>query len=157
LDAALTFERLEEHHLPFLLEVRNECRSFLHDDRSFTLNECEVWFRTARPEFWLIRCDGEPIGYFRISNRNPAERSIYVGADLHSRFRGRGLAKAAYEQFLPLLREEDVLIARLEVLGHNVRAQGLYARLGFVEIGRKTGVARRNGVPVDSIIMERLL
>ena len=155
---ALTFERLEENHLPFFLEVRNECRSFLHDDRAFTLEECERWFRTGRPEYWLILLEGEPIGYFRISNRDPAERSIYLGADIHPRYRGRGLAKAAYEQFLPLLkRREDIGVVRLEVLSHNVTAQGLYARLGFVEIGRKIAFDRRNGQPVDSIVMERQL
>ena len=155
---ALGFEPLREEHLPFLLEVRNECRHLLHDDRSFTLEECQTWFRARKPEYWLIRLDGEPIGYFRISNRDPQSRSVYVGADLHPRYRGRGLAQAAYEQFFPLLnRGGELLVVRLEVLSHNLVAQGLYARLGFVEIGRKREFTTRNGRPVDSIVMERPL
>ena len=147
-----------ETDLPFLLEVRNECRGFLHDDREFTLDECELWYRRSKPEFWLIRYAKEPIGYFRVSNRNEAEGSAYVGADLHCHFRGRGLAKAAYAEFLTLLRRRDNLrVARLEVLSHNLAARRLYELIGFTEIDRKEAVAVRNGTPVDSIVMEKRL
>jgi RimJ/RimL family protein N-acetyltransferase len=158
LGAALTIEPLQEGDLPFLLEVRNECRHLLHDDRSFTLEECQSWFMATRPEFWLIRLGGEPVGYFRTSNLDQSTRSIYVGADLHASFRGRGLASKAYEVFLPLLKERhDLRSVRLEVLSHNLIARGLYTRLGFVEIDRKLSFAERDGAVIDSIVMEKRL
>ena len=81
-----TFEELSFEDLPFLIEVRNECREFLHDDRVFTLTECERWFRETKPDFRVIRYRGERIGYFRVSNYNPDDASIYIGADLHKTF-----------------------------------------------------------------------
>lgn len=148
------FEPLTQEDLPFLLDVRNECRDFLHDNRMFTLAECTTWFREKQPDFHMIRCDGQRIGYFRLSNHDPEDTSIYVGADLHRRFRGRGLAEPAYEAFLPLLKDRyRVSVAKVEVLSHNAPAQELYRKLGFVETGRRTSVTVRNGVQVDSILM----
>ena len=150
----ITFEPLKKVDLPFLIEVRNECKDCLHDNRPFTLAECEIWFREKKPDFHLIRCDGDRIGYFRLSNYDPVNASIYVGADLHKGFRGRGLARRAYEVFLPFLKDRyHVSTAMLEVLSSNTIAHSLYQKLGFVETGRKKAFAFRNGAPVDSIVM----
>ena len=152
------FEPLTHEDLPFLIEVRNECRDFLHDNRVFTLAQCETWFREKRPDFYAIRYKAERIGYFRLSNHDPEHASIYVGADLHHRFRGRGLARLAYQEFLPLLRARyHVSTVKLEVLCHNIVAEELYRKLGFIEIDRKRGFTTRNGVVVDSIVMSMRL
>jgi RimJ/RimL family protein N-acetyltransferase len=148
------FAPLTLEDIPFLLEVRNECRDFLHDNRMFTLDDCRVWFREKHPDFQVIRFDGERIGYFRLSNHDQVDASIYVGADLHRSYRGRGLARLAYEAFLPLLKNQyHVSTVKLEVLSHNTVALRLYQKLGFVEIDRKKGFAVREDRLVDSIVM----
>ena len=150
-----TFDPLTLSDLPFLIEIRNECRDFLHDNRIFTLQECERWFKEAKPDFRVIRFDQVPIGYFRLSHYDPETGSIYIGADLHRDFRGRGLAEAAYKAFIPVLFDEyKVSRLRLEVLSHNSAAKQLYEKLGFEEIERKTDFSSRNGVSVDSIVMQ---
>ncbi len=153
-----TFAPLRQEDLPFLLAIRNECRDFLHDDREFTLAESEAWFRDAKPTFHVIEHDLEQIGYFRLSNHDALARTLYVGADLHPSFRGRGLGRAAYEAFLPLVKQwYDLGAVKLEVLSHNDVALALYRSLGFVEIERKVGAALRGGRPVDSIVMVKRL
>jgi RimJ/RimL family protein N-acetyltransferase len=152
------FKPLSEEDLSFVVEVRNECRDALHDNRAFTLEECKTWFRETNPDFFVIAHDGDRIGYLRLSNHDPTESSIYVGADLDAGFRGQGLARHAYESFLPLLRERyDVSTAKLEVLSHNTTALRLYRRLGFIEVDRKKGFVVRNGALVDSIVMAKKL
>jgi RimJ/RimL family protein N-acetyltransferase len=151
----LIFEPLAVEDLPFLIEVRNDCRDCLHDNRVFTLAECQTWFSTKHPDFYVIKRAGKRIGYFRLSNHDPENASIYVGADLHKRHRGKGLARAAYEAFLPLLKDRyHVSTVKLEVLSHNAVALALYRKLGFVETDRKRGFGVRKGVPVDSIVMQ---
>lgn len=150
----LEFTPLTEEDLAFLVEVRNECRDCLHDNRVFTLDESVIWFRRKRPDYYVIRINGGRIGYFRTSDYNPNDASIYVGADLHSAYRGRGFAKRAYDAFLPRLKAQYQLrICKLEVLSHNTVAQRLYQKLGFKEIDRKPGYALREGRLVDSIVM----
>ncbi len=152
------FRPLTREDLPFLLEVRNECRDNLHDNRIFTLAQCEAWFQEQKPDFHVIGYDGERVGYFRLRDHDAGDASIHVGADLHMRFRRRGLALKAYEAFLPLLKERyQVSTAKLEVLSHNAPARRLYGKLGFVEIDCRRGIALRDGVPVDSIVMAKRL
>lgn len=152
----LQFDPLAEDDLPFLVEVRNECRRFLHDDRRFTVEECIQWFATTAPDFHMIRLDGSRVGYFRLGTRNAADASISIGADLHPAWRGRGLGRRGYETFMPVVRDRyEIRRFDLEVLSHNTVARALYERLGFVEVGRVPRFAVREGAPVDSILMSR--
>lgn len=153
-----TFEKLATDDLSFLVEVRNECREFLHDNRLFTLTECQRWFSESKPDFRIIRYGGERIGYFRLSNYHPEDASIYVGADLHKDFRGQGLARRSYEAFLPFVKDSyGISVLKLEVLSHNAIAHTLYEKLGFIETDRKKAITTRNGLPVDSIVMQKRL
>jgi RimJ/RimL family protein N-acetyltransferase len=150
------FKPLDEEDLEFLLEVRNGCSHFLHDDRQFTLPDCLAWFQAVRPTYFVVTVSDARIGYFRLSKHDPARHAAYVGADLHPDFRGRGLAAPAYEAFFDFLRREFGLkTVELEVLSHNIVAMGLYRKLGFVQIGRLSGAAVRAGELVDSLIMKR--
>ena len=149
------FTPLTREDLPFLIEVRNEFRDSLHDNRVFALTECELWFRNQKPDFHVIWNDRERIGYFRLSNHDRAKSSIYIGADLHRNFHGLGLARQAYNAFMPLVIDRYfVSVFRLEVLSHNSAAHRLYRHLGFVEIDRKKAFAVRDNQLVDSIVME---
>jgi RimJ/RimL family protein N-acetyltransferase len=154
MDGDIAFRELAREDLPFFLDVRNECRAMLHDDRIFTLAESEAWFDRDRPEYFLILRNGVRVGYFRVSNRDPERRSLYVGADLHKDFRGLGIARPAYQAFLRMLRvEQGIQVAELEVLSHNVVAHALYRKLGFVEVARKRNALVRDGYSTDSIVM----
>lgn len=140
----ITFRPLEEEDLEFLNAVRNECREYLHDDRYFTLEQTQEWFKALPPEnkYYLItsrRGDGaihgggrdrDGIGYFRTKRFN--EEIIDIGADICIKYRGQGYGKEAYEMFLNwLFKKEGYKIAMLEVLATNTRAYNLYRDLGF--------------------------
>ena len=154
----MKFRKLEFTDLEFLNEVRNSFAvKFLHDSRTFTLRETESWFQFSDPDFWIILKDDEKIGYFRLSNYSKVNKNIYIGADLHSNFHGKGYAQEAYREFMKFLFEEyDLHKISLEVLVTNVRAFHLYKSLGFVVEGTKRQeVLKENGF-VDSVIMSIL-
>lgn len=141
----LEIKRLVLEDVEFLNEVRNECRQFLHNPTAYTYYESVDWFNKLQYPYYIVLMDDVRIGYFRTSNwRND---SVYIGADFHKNFRGRGLAKAAYYLFLDhlfhYLHTEKVY---LEVLITNDRALNLYLDLGFKEIARTE----------DSIKMEKV-
>jgi RimJ/RimL family protein N-acetyltransferase len=154
----MKFRNLILDDLPFLNEVRNQyAKEFLHDSRTFTLSETQVWFVQNKPDFYMILVDDKPIGYFRLSNHSVENRNIYIGADIHPDYTGKGYGYQAYKAFLPFLFQKyDLHKVSLEVLHTNHIAIGLYDKLGFIQEGIKRQEVYKNGVWVDSIIMSIL-
>jgi RimJ/RimL family protein N-acetyltransferase len=153
----VAFRELRPSDLPFLLEVRNASRAMLHDDRAFTLAQARAWYENTHPRFYLVMLGGAPIGYFRTSNWDDANKSIYVGCDLHPDHRGKGLASAAYRTFLRFLFDQcGMNKVSLEVLEHNEHAKRLYQRLGFVLEGTKRREVWRDGRYLDSLMFSML-
>jgi len=153
----ITFRELQRNDLTFLLDVRNECRAMLHDDSEFTLAQAQDWFDVERPRFYLILKDGVPIGYFRTSNWDEKNRTVYVGCDLHKDHRGRGLAQMAYQVFLRFVFDElGMNKVSCEVLDIAVRSRHLKLRLGFTIEGVKRQEVWRNGTYLNSTMMSML-
>jgi RimJ/RimL family protein N-acetyltransferase len=153
----ISLRELQRTDLPFLLGVRNSCRAMLHDDREFTLQEAEKWFDSAHPRFYLVALECRPIGYFRTSNWDDANRHVYVGCDLHESQRGKGYAQVAYDVFMRFLFNNcGINKVSLEVLSHNDRARKLYQKLGFVLEGVKRQEVWRDGRYLDSLMFSLL-
>ena len=155
---SLDISLLKEEDLEFLCEVRNECApEYLHTSETYTLAQTKEWFKKTSPQFYIIKRRGERIGYFRTSNYSKINKNLYIGADLHKDYRGKGLAFAAYMKFIPYLFEElDLHKISLEVLATNDRAINLYKKVGFQEEGIKREEIFKNDQWVDSVIMSIL-
>lgn len=151
----IEFRKLVTDDLLFLNKVRNECaKKYLHDSRTFTLEETVNWFNQKKPNFWTIWNNDVRIGYFRTSNYSAENKNIYVGADLHKNFRGKGLAYESYCKFLPFLfKEFDLHKISLEILETNEKAINLYKKLGFKIDGIKRDEILKNNAWVNSIVM----
>jgi len=153
----IAFRELQSNDLPFLVDVRNACRTMLHNDAEFTLTQAQEWFDTKRPRFYIAAHEGSPIGYFRTSNWSEANRHVYVGLDLHADYRGKGLAQAAYRVFLPYLFEDcGMNKVSAEVLEHNQRSRRLHQRLGFALEGVKRQEVWRDDRYLDSLLFSML-
>jgi RimJ/RimL family protein N-acetyltransferase len=153
----VSFRKITETDLPFLNETRNiYAEEFLHDSRTFSLDETIHWFKTTNPDYWIIRDDdiNETVGYFRLSNYSKANKNIYIGADIAPKFRRKGYATAAYKKFIPLLFGfYDLNKISLEVLSTNTNAIKLYEKLGFIKEGEKCQDVLKKSGWVNSIIM----
>jgi RimJ/RimL family protein N-acetyltransferase len=154
----ISFKLLEETDLEFLNEVRNYCaEEYLHDSRTFSLNDTLNWFKNTQPQYYIILNQNEKIGYFRLSNYSITNQNIYIGADLHPKFWGKKLAYSSYIKFIDyLFNRYNLNKISLEVLSTNVRAYNLYKKLGFVQEGIKRQEVLKQHQFVDSIIMSLL-
>jgi len=156
----MKFTKITYEDLAFLNGVRNlYAKEFLHDSRTFDLFETHSWFHSAKPDYWIIWEEDERAGYFRLSNHSKENRNIYIGADIHPGFAGRGLGYKSYKEFLNFLFNEgeyDLHKVSLEVLATNTRAIHLYKKLGFVQEGGKRQEVLKGDTYVDSIIMSIL-
>ena len=158
LQDSISLEKITKKDLPFINEVRNEvCKEYLHDSQIFTLKQTEEWFEKTNPMFYMIKFKDENVGYFRTSNYSKENKNIYIGADLHKDWRGKGIAKEAYKMFINFLFETlNFHKISLEVLSTNETAYNLYLKLGFIEEGKKRQEVLKDNVWVDSIIMSIL-
>jgi RimJ/RimL family protein N-acetyltransferase len=156
----MVFTKISLDDLSFLNAIRNYyAKEFLHDSRSFTINETLTWFHKYTPDYWIIWNNGERIGYFRLSNHSKDNHNIYVGADIHPDFVGKGLGYIAYKKFMKLLFSEEQYNLNkitLEVLSTNRRALHLYKKLGFIQEGCKREEVLKGNTYIDSIIMSIL-
>jgi diamine N-acetyltransferase len=144
--------------LEFFTEVRNSCAQlYLHDSRTFTLEEAKMWFPTTQIIYYIIEKDNKRIGYFRMNNYSEMNKNIYIGADLHEDYRGKGFGYLAYKEYIDFLFNNiDLHKISLEVLETNGIAMRLYKKLGFVEEGRKREEIKKGGLYFDSVIMSIL-
>lgn len=145
----MKFEDLE-----FFLEVRNECRHYLHCNKEFAYKDVCEWFFKEKRLYYTIFKDGIRVGIFRIKNWDNENRHTYVGCDIHKDYRGQGIATASYTKMLDwIFCYSHIHKVYLEVLSNNTAIK-LYKKLGFVEEGRKLQDIRRGpNEYLDSIIM----
>jgi UDP-4-amino-4,6-dideoxy-N-acetyl-beta-L-altrosamine N-acetyltransferase len=139
-----------------------DVRRNMYTDHIITAEEHARWFPSALTaadrRYWMIVCDGEPVGVANLADISPRHGrcsfGIYLGpADL----RGKGVGRAA----LFLLQREafDRLGLRklcCEVLDFNTQALQLYLGLGFVQEGRlRAHIVKETG-PCDVIQLAML-
>jgi RimJ/RimL family protein N-acetyltransferase len=154
----IDIRKLTKEDLYFLNSVRNDCAElYLHDSRIFSVEDTYSWFEKTKPDYYLILYNNISIGYFRLSNHSLVNKNIYIGADLHKDWMGKGLAYESYCKFIPFIFETyNLNKITLEVLSSNSVAINLYKKLGFVQEGIKRKEIYKNGVYIDSEIMSML-
>jgi RimJ/RimL family protein N-acetyltransferase len=76
-----------------------------------------------------------------------------LGIGLEAGHRDRGLGRAMCETAIAWSRLQGLAWIDLGVFGPNLRAQALYRKLGFVEVGRMTDRFRLDGESIDDIMM----
>ena len=153
----IKIKQMELEDVEFFNETRNLSKEMLHNNEAYSLEESKSWFAEQNPMFYVIYYNSDKIGYFRTSNFSKKNKNIYIGADLHPDFRGKGFAFLAYKKFIDYLFETlDLNKISLEVLSINKIAYNLYKKLGFIEEGIKRQEIKRENEYIDSIIMSIL-
>jgi RimJ/RimL family protein N-acetyltransferase len=169
----LQIDPMHLNHLPFFLEVRNECADCLHDNKRFQLFEALQWWKNnwgsdcyanmGDKKYKIITINKEPVGYIRTSIVGLPKGNISVGVDIHKNHRKKGYAWKTYEYLFQEYFHKYSWSAtpvyhriELEVLANNEPAITLYQKLGFKQEGIKRQVIYRNGEYIDSIIMSVL-
>lgn len=132
---------LQRDDLPQLLEIRNDpsTRQFLGTNKEFSIEECQEWFDKTNPEWLSVIYEEKFIGYARIHDRAP--ESIWIGCDIHPKYRGLGLGILALTLLIEKFKNEGMSIIFLEVFSKNERAKHIYNKLGF----KQTSIRILNG------------
>lgn len=146
-----------EKDLPFMLEIRNEIRHLLHDNREFTLAETVDWYRQTMPENYVVVVDQRSVGVMRVTRYKQHGYSAEIGGDIHKDYRRQGYAMRAYSLLIPyLFSAPDIDELFLEVLFANMPAFNLYHKLGFEIHEYKPEMTQRPEGWYDGFVMSLL-
>lgn len=131
--------------------IRDQCLSFIHDDKSYSLEETIDWFLKTLPQYLSVVYDNNVVGYFRLSKI--LFNTCYVGMDLHPNYRGKGIALKTYNAVINELVKYKFDTFYLNVLSSNTHAIRLYEYIGFNVINDEGSIIRRNGDVVSNLLM----
>ena len=104
---------------------------------------------------WTPQDDASPAG-FALSRAGGGECELVALGVLPAR-RRRGVGAALVDAWLAWARAEGVQRCFLEVAEDNAGARALYARWGFVEVGRRPGYYARGEGAASALILSLAL
>ena len=101
----------------------------------------------------VIESDGETAGYAEM--RTVAGEAQIYNIVIDKAFRGRGLGEMLLRHLIDRAKGSGCSLMTLEVRGGNEAAMELYRKLGFREVGRRTGYYAKGGE--DAVLMDLAL
>jgi [ribosomal protein S18]-alanine N-acetyltransferase len=137
----------EQRDVPFLTRIHASCFD-------------QPWSHETLSEFvsadQVIVCGDPPTGFVIASHVGEEAEVVTIAIDPSSRQQGQG--SALLEASFAHLIGQNVQRIFLEVAEDNIAARGLYAVLGFAQIGRrKAYYTRSSGATMDALVLSRQL
>ncbi len=132
------------------------------DEFQLTPAQCAEWIRShqeAPADLVLVgEVDEVVVGLLNFESNGPRRRLLHSGEfamSVHADWREQGVGTALIEALLAWAQEHpQIERVNLTVLGTNRRAQHVYAKLGFIEEGRRLRALKLGpGHYVDEILM----
>tara|TARA_Y100000389_G_scaffold190073_1_gene214544 strand:+ start:73 stop:513 length:441 start_codon:yes stop_codon:yes gene_type:complete len=121
--------------LEWFKDVRKDCIQWLYEDKDYSLEEYQKWYKEDKPHFFVVNIEGDDIGYIRTSEWGKGR--VKVGMDIHRNHRGKGYSVPSYQELFHSLKWHSINDVYLDVLEENERAVHIYRKLGFEEFNSK--------------------
>ena len=151
---------IEAKDLEFLRLMHNDPTTLLCLTDARMVNELQQrqWFENMLASKTSCRLavvvDNHIIGCVRLDHYDAINRSVQVGGDISTEFRGKGFGSLMFEACLDhVFNVLNCHRAYLSVLESNEVALKMYVKHGFVEEGRQREAIFRNGKYLDYINM----
>lgn len=90
---------------------------------------------------WLVAMEGDSLAGY-VGSQTVMDETDMMNLAVAPQFRRQGVAEALVNALVASLKERGSWCLTLEVRDSNEAARALYAKLGFVEIGRRRGYYR---------------
>ena len=136
--------------------VAMEAQACLHPSHAWTADN---YRSSLRAGYWArVRCDadsGRVVAVCVVMDGPDEVHLLNVAVD--RAWQGRGLARALLDVLTARCVQQGAESLWLEVRPSNMPAQTLYARLGFVEVGRRKGYYPAPEGREDAIVMRLAL
>jgi len=158
----VAFEELKERDLPEVVEALNsvirEDVYLLFNEEITDMEEERRWYYDhvkAGMTYLVARVDGKVVGGASIEPQR-AKRShiVLYGIFLINEYRGLQIGTALTKTMIKIAKKRGFEIMELSVYASNQRAEHVYEKCGFSEVGTiRNGVKMRDGTYTDEIFM----
>ncbi len=91
--------------------------------------------------YWLVAMDGEVLAGY-IGSQSVCGEADMMNVAVSPNYRRQGIAQRLIEGLVAGLKQKEVTSLSLEVRAGNAPAIALYAKLGFVQVGRRPNYYR---------------
>lgn len=156
---------IEKYDIYNVYDLRKEAQKYLGTLLLNNSDKQEEWYekiKNDKTKLYLIIEEKHQkfnkfIGYIRLTEIDYINRSICVGADIKTNYRGKGYGKEVYKYILNFVFNElNMNKCYLWVLENNERAINLYKKIGFKESGKSRKAIYKNGRYINYIFMDLL-
>ena len=131
----IEIKEMNASHVPQIAELERIC---FHDPWSENSIATELRNPLA---CWLVAVDGElVVGY--VGSQTVMDMSDMMNIAVHPDFRRKGIAQMLVERLVDALKARQSFSLMLEVRASNVRAQALYKKMGFQQVGLRKNYYR---------------
>lgn len=128
-------ERMNQCHVAQVAEIEKLC---FHDPWSEKSIAGELENKLS---LWLVAMeDGRVAGY--VGSQTVMGWTDMMNIAVHPDYGRKGIAEALVQALMEMLKEQGSECLTLEVRASNEPAKTLYAKLGFVEVGRRPNYYR---------------
>lgn len=149
--------------MEFINSVIEEDMSGIMMDKKVTLPKERVWLRKILKEvsgretvMLVVESDGEILGNCHVERHHmKLSHRAMIGIALSKEARGKGIGEALMKATIALTRKRMKGIESIDLFAfdYNKRAQKLYRKLGFVEVGRIPRAVKEGDRYFDELTM----
>ena len=131
----ITITQMKPHHVGEIARIEQLCFSAPWSERS-------IAYELSNPlSLWLVAVDGDQlVGY--VGSQSVMDEADMMNIAVLPEFRRLGVAESLVIALCDELRRKKVTSLALEVRASNEAARALYAKLGFVQAGRRPNYYR---------------
>ena len=155
------------HFMRFINPMTAEKRSGILMNKRVNLKGETAWLRSwladirnRKGVMLVVEVDGRIMGNCVISRLSwKSSHGAEVGIALSREMRGRGIGEALMKKTIELARTRmrNLEMLHLKSFEYNERAQALYRKMGFVEVGRIPKANKEGKEYFDDVLMVKFL
>lgn len=124
----IQIQMMDSKHVSQIAQLEKQCFSDPWSENSIATE------LTCPLSLWLVALDGDSVvGY--VGSQSVLDQADMMNIAVAETHRGRGIGVQLVESLIDALNKRGVRALLLEVRASNQPAQGLYEKLGFVQVG----------------------
>lgn len=139
----------------FLSRTENEQIPTVDEELEWIINKN----KSMTNLFLICEVENEIVGTFSLNiyKKQKLKHRAMAGISILEKYWGLGIGTEFFEEGLRVAKNNGVEIVELDFIEGNVKARGLYEKMGFKITGRRPNAIKMNDEYLDEYMMQKVL